>query len=102
MARQEVIQIRCDRCKRVQLLPKQEHPKTIPDFEARFFDKKLLYEDLCSLCKETIQNLWEDLEQWERAVKQPFGPTIQGETAAPLDVAPNYKPPQPHSAAAKR
>jgi len=101
MARQEVVQIRCDRCKRVELQPPQPQ-KAVPDFEARFLDKRLVYDDLCSRCRETITNAWNDLEQWDRELRQSFGPQISGNQAAPLETAPDYSPPKPHSAAGSK
>ncbi len=98
MSRAEVIQIRCDRCKRVELLPPAPK-KTLPDFEARFGDKKLLYEDICSRCRETINSAWKELVEWNRPSAQQFGPTVSANEAAPLVSAPDYSPPKPHSAA---
>lgn len=96
MARLEVIQIRCDRCKRVELIPKQDK-KDRPDFEARLGDKHLVFDDLCNRCKQAVDNAWRDLEEWEREIKQVFGPTIPNNQAAPLQTAPDYSPPKPHS-----
>ena len=99
MARQEVVQVRCDRCKRVQLLPPAP-PKEKPDFEARIKDTVLIYEDLCSGCESAIRHTWIELTEWDREVKHQFGPTVQDQKAAPLTPAPDYSPPKPHSAAA--
>lgn len=99
MARQKVEQVKCDRCKRVELQPVLETPKTQPDFEARLLDQKLVYADLCGTCKETLANVWKDLSEWKRELVQQFGPTVSSNTAPPLSVAPDYSPPKPHSAA---
>jgi hypothetical protein len=98
MARAEVVQVRCDRCKRVELAP-MGSPKKEPDFQASFLDKKLVYEDLCSRCRESIKNSWKELEQWDRPVTHQFGPTVSlaPNTAPPLVPAPDYSPPKPHS-----
>jgi hypothetical protein len=98
MARQEVIQVRCDRCKRVELQPPQPQ-KAHPDFEARFLETRLVYEDICTSCQETLKNVWKDLAEWDRKLTQSFGPQVQSNQAAPLEVAPDYSPPKPHSAA---
>lgn len=101
MARQKVEQVKCDRCKRVELQPVQED-KTIPDFDASFKERKLVYFDLCMRCADTLNNVWDRMEEWERD-GQPLlatGPVLAGNQAAPLSPAPNYSPPQPHSAAA--
>jgi hypothetical protein len=104
MARQPVVQIQCDRCKRVQLLPVGPE-KAIPDFHAVFNNKQIIYTDLCEHCKKTIDNIWIELEQWDREVKQSLlaGPTVDDNKAPPMEVAPDFTPPKPHSAAgAKR
>lgn len=97
MARQEVMQVRCDRCKRVELVPKAP-PKERPDFDGRFFDNKLVYEDLCAKCKSTIANHWKDIEEWERELTQKM--LGDPEAAPPLEIKPDHTPPKPHSAAA--
>lgn len=99
MSRLEVIQIRCDRCKRVELLPPQP-PKAKADFEARLLDKVVKYEDLCTSCKSALDRIWEYIKEWNREIKQQFGPTVQQGQAVPLSPAPDYSPPKPHSLAA--
>lgn len=101
MARMEVVQIRCDRCKRVELVPAGP-PKENPDFEIHFSDRELIYEDLCARCKSTLANVWKDIEEWDRPLNQQFGPSLSSEKAAPLTPAPDYSPPKPHSAAAQK
>lgn len=99
MSRLEVIQIRCDRCKRVELLPPGP-VKAKADFESRFLDKLIKYEDLCSSCKEALARIWDDIKEWKREIKQQFGPTVPENQAVPLNPAPDYSPPKPHSLAA--
>jgi len=99
MARQEVIQIQCDRCKRVELLPPAP-TKAKADFEARFLDKLVKYEDLCTSCKEALDNIWVNIKEWKREIKQQFGPTRPENQAVPLNPAPDYNQPKPHSLAA--
>jgi hypothetical protein len=104
VARQQVVQIQCDRCKRVSLVPEGPQ-KVAPDFEAALAGKRLVYADLCEHCKKALENLWEDLSVWDRQVKQTLlaGPTVQDNQAAPLQTAPDFTPPKPHSVAgAKR
>lgn len=98
MARQEVVQLRCDRCKRVDLVAPTPK-KALPDFEARLGDQRLVYEDLCYRCKQALDNIWVELKEWERGIKQQFGPTIPNNEAPPLVSAPDYSPPKPHSVA---
>jgi hypothetical protein len=99
MSRLEVIQIRCDRCKRVELQPPAP-VKARADFEARIFDKYVKYEDLCSSCKEALGRIWDDMREWTREIKQQFGPTVADNKSVPLAPAPDYSPPKPHSLAA--
>jgi len=101
MARQKVVQVRCDRCKRVELQP-EAPPKAHPDFEARLLDKRLIYEDLCSRCRGALENSWKDLEEWDRPLRQDFGPSLMSNEAAPLETAPDYSPPKPHSVAGSK
>jgi hypothetical protein len=99
MARCEVIQIQCDRCKRVELRPPQP-PKATPDLELVFMGKRLKYEDICSTCKEVLARHVGYIEEWEREIKQAFGPTVHSNTAPPLTTPPIYSPAQPHAAPA--
>ena len=106
MSRCEVVQVRCDRCKRVQLVPPQQK-KGKPDFEAKMVgpdgkDTVLTYEDTCSYCKSALANIWLSIKEWERAVTQQFGPTVPEGTAVPLTPAPDYTPPKPHSVSASK
>jgi hypothetical protein len=101
MARCEVIQIQCDRCKRVETrapIP----PKEIPDLRLIFLGETVEYQDICARCTETLERIVTSIKEWEREVKQQFGPSVDGNSAPPLQVAPNYVPAQPHAAGAKR
>lgn len=101
MARCEVVQIQCDRCKRVELrapTPK----KALPDLDLTYLGERVKYDDTCQFCQETIKRIIEDLKEWQREVKQPFGPTVAGNEAPPLEVAPKYSPAQPHATGTKR
>ena len=102
MARLKVVQIRCDRCKRVELIPPPKDEKVRADFEVRFLDKTLKYDDLCSSCKEAIDHIWDDIKEWKREIKQQFGPSVPENQAVPLSPAPDYTPPKPHSVAATK
>ena len=99
MARLEVIQIRCDRCKRVELLPPQPK-KERADLEVRLLDKTIKYDDLCTYCKKALDNIWTDIKEWDRHLNQDFGPRVPENSAAPLTPAPTLTPPKPHSLAA--
>jgi hypothetical protein len=101
MARCEVVQVQCDRCKRIELRPPAP-PKDKPDLELRFGDVTLIYMDLDEPCRETVTRLVSDIQEWDRELKQKLGPTVHPNQAPPLEVAPNYTPAQPHAATAKR
>ena len=96
MARQDVIQVQCDRCKRVELLPPTQK-RTEPIFKVRLGNNEIVYDDICGWCMSALTNYMENIRQWEREIKQHFGPTIQDDKAAPLIPAPDYSPPKPHS-----
>jgi hypothetical protein len=101
MAREKVVKVRCDRCKRTELQPVVE--KVGSDFDSSFKGQRLVYEDLCLKCKDTIENVWTILKEWDREVKYTVirnGPVVPENSAAPVSAAPNYSPPQPHSNAA--
>lgn len=107
MAREKVEKIQCDRCKRAELRTLSATTPDVrpPDFEASFMGKKLLYPDLCEKCRETIDNIWKDLEEWDREVKYTTIRTTlltHPDQAPPLSTAPNFTPVQPHSAAAAK
>lgn len=102
MARETVVKIFCDRCKRMELIPVEHARKSEePEFYAKFPDgDEIKYGDLCASCKKTIVNLKTELTEWDREIKRAvieFGPKIMGEQAAPLQTAPDYSPPKPHS-----
>jgi hypothetical protein len=99
MARMEVVQVQCDRCKRVELLP-ANLKRSAPMFEAKFGDNQtLVFQDLCAQCLETSVNTMKILREWDRAIKHHFGPTMESVKAPPLTPAPDYSPPKPHSGA---
>jgi len=96
MARQPVIQIQCDRCKRVELIPPGPGRKD-PVLTFTFLDKKIVYNDICLRCTSAIERIITDLEEWDRELNQHFGPTVGTNEAPPLQVAPDYTPPKPHA-----
>ena len=102
MARHKVEQVRCDRCKRVELQAVLPEPRKEPTFTCRLDAKVLSYEDLCSFCRSLVERLMDQMEQWERELQQQFGPAVSNNTAAPVVSAPNYTPQQPHSGAAAK
>jgi hypothetical protein len=103
MARQKVVQIRCDRCKRVELAPPADIVNKQPDFKGVLCGEELVYEDICERCKIALQNLWTGFKEWEKEiVTHRYASFPDHNTAVPLTVAPDYSPPKPHSAAASK
>ena len=98
MARLEVVQIRCDRCKRCELQAPQPK-KDRPDFEMRLLNTPVKYDDLCSGCQAALEHTLRNIGEWQREIKQVFGPKPG---AVPLTPAPDYTPPKPHSMAAAK
>lgn len=96
MARQQVEQVQCDRCKRVELQASLPAPKSEPDFRCRFEGKDLVYSDLCSFCRGTLQRHYEEMAEWQRELTQKLGPVVLNNQAPPVSVAPDYSPPKPH------
>lgn len=101
MSRQRVEVVKCDRCKRDELQPVPELPKTSPDLEVKFRGESLIYEDLCADCEKTIANLVQDMREWNRKINSILKPVDELQ-APPLEVAPNYTPPRPHSPGANK
>jgi hypothetical protein len=81
--------------------PADKEVQEIPTFEARFGEKKLVYNDLCNRCRETLEKLFTQMKEWTRDRKETLlgtsGPKLGANQAAPLNVPPNYSPPKPHS-----
>ena len=98
MARQQVEQVKCDRCTRVELQPVSGEKKE-PDFKAKFMDKEIAYSDICSFCRKTLERVWLDLSQWDRDLKQNFlgdGPAVPNDQAPPTVSPTSFVPPKPH------
>lgn len=66
MARRKVIEVVCDRCKKVESQTEDEVNKTEePEFKATHFDPKtgttteIAYADLCKSCRSAVANYFE-------------------------------------------
>lgn len=105
MARTKVVQIRCDRCGRMEFQPAKDDAAShagLPAFEARLGDRVLKYDDICEVCKGAILQVWDnDLVEWKRPVKHARftapGPALPQDRAAPPSAPPDFTPPKPHS-----
>lgn len=101
MARAKVEQVRCDRCKRVDLVPvKEGDAKKGPDFLLNFGEKAVVFEDLCVRCRETLDNYMYRIEEWERDGKPLVGelPSDPEKVPQPVDNPHSHNTPNPHSA----
>lgn len=57
MAHRPVVQVTCDRCKKVDIFPVGHgNDKSEPDLLLRFGEVELVYYDLCEKCNEVIKN----------------------------------------------
>jgi hypothetical protein len=92
--------VQCDRCKRIELRAPSADKGTTPVLTLTFGTEKVSYMDLCEDCNAACKRIVVDLKEWDREIKAKLGPTVQPNQAPPLQVAPNYTPPQPHSVAA--
>jgi hypothetical protein len=58
MSRRKVVQVHCDRCTRVELVPVDSAENEEPAFEGMFGGDHVVYQDLCSGCTDLIKNHW--------------------------------------------
>lgn len=54
MARREVVEVKCDRCSKVETQGKDVKTGDGPEFEGTMFGKKVIYEDLCLRCRDAV------------------------------------------------
>jgi len=63
MARREVLEIKCDRCGRVETQGKEEilSLPTGGEFAAKFHGQEVRYPDLCRGCRQAVANYWKKI-----------------------------------------
>ena len=69
MSRKQMIEVKCDRCKRVEYVPIKKEKKEEASLDLEFKPSaggthgriKLKFNDLCSPCEKTIKNLIESI-----------------------------------------
>lgn len=79
MARREVIEVRCDRCSRVETQNKDELPDYVGkseekgkyEFSIKFRDKRVTYGDLCRRCRRTLSNHYQKIIMADEDEKPP-------------------------------
>lgn len=83
MGRQQVVQINCDRCTRVEHRPLKDMP---PEgefaFRGIFLGEKLEYQDLCSGCEEIVRLRWKDIQR-ELQQRSPIRQKKEGKKTPP-------------------
>ena len=64
MGRQQVIQITCDRCTRVEHIPVSSVPPNDSKmFSGQFMGDEIEFTDLCSGCRAIIESRWETIKK---------------------------------------
>ena len=65
MARREVVEVTCDRCKRTDYQAPGDRPETgegsTHEFQILLHDKKVEYVDLCKSCRKTLGNYFDKI-----------------------------------------
>ena len=56
MARREVFEITCDRCKRTETQPLETKPQNSPEFKMIYGGTETVFNDLCRRCRATLSN----------------------------------------------
>jgi hypothetical protein len=61
MARREVIEVVCDRCKKVETQPTDGKKVVVPELKVNFQGEEHTYSDLCTRCRDTIKNYFKGM-----------------------------------------
>lgn len=91
MTRKQMIEVKCDRCKRIEYVPASSKETDKAKLELRFrpsgkkprvkeVDLELEFDDLCSPCENTVKNLIESIAR-EIKGKSPDRSEAKGEGA---------------------
>ncbi len=71
MARRQVIELRCDRCERVETQPLNEKTKEFKfELEVSFQGQKVEYEDLCRRCRSAVENYFKSMTKQPEEEKE--------------------------------
>jgi len=86
MAKVQVVEIRCDRCNRIEHDPDVSRAeKKEPDFSAKLLNKdtgemdELKYEDLCTTCLRVVHNAWERIRHYDKAREEAEAAVVEGD-----------------------
>jgi phage FluMu protein Com len=72
MARRQVLEIRCDRCKKVEtqeIKPEEEKPEI--ELTVSFGGKSVEYEDLCNRCRSSIDRYFKQMTLQNEKTEEP-------------------------------
>lgn len=64
MARKQVVEVQCDRCKRIEYQDGKNPTKNethAQDFEGTFMGQQVKFTDLCNPCKKTVGGYWDKI-----------------------------------------
>jgi hypothetical protein len=75
MARREVIEINCDRCKRTETQPISAQPASnSPELEITFQGQKIVYSDLCKRCRDAVTGYFKQMTMQMSPKEEPANP----------------------------
>ena len=64
MSRREVVEIKCDRCNRLEIQSKDEvSPERVKELTCTYGKETLVFKDLCRTCKKTVENIFSRLRR---------------------------------------
>ena len=72
MAKRQVFEITCDRCKRAEVQPMTDQSKSqVPELEITHRGTKVVYQDLCIRCQEAVENYFASITKTVQQKAQP-------------------------------
>jgi hypothetical protein len=82
MARREVVEVKCDRCKKVETQNKDEIASSSnitapPEFTLHYGQKSVTYQDLCRGCRKAVGNYVKKLAMEDEDEKAPEKPKVE-------------------------
>ena len=70
MARREVLEVTCDRCKKTDLQSKDQVKEEL-ELVATFHGKKVEFDDLCTKCRSAVEGYFNRMAKIEEPKKEP-------------------------------
>ena len=80
MARRQVLEVTCDRCKKTETQDVESVPTEGSELEVTFHGQSVKYADLCKRCRSACENYYKSLTKQsdEEKAKEPEGATPPG------------------------